>query len=265
MGEVIVITSGKGGVGKTTTSANIGMALAMQGKSVLLIDADIGLRNLDVALGAENKIVYDLVDVLEQKCRLRQAIIKDKTYENLCLLPASQTRDKYDVTPEKMEMLCREVQKDYDFVLIDCPAGAGRGFENAIAGAQRAVVVTVPEMAAVRDADSILEQLHKRGVTNCSLVINRMRPELVQKGAMLRMEEIVEWLGTELLGVVPEDELVLIFGARGIVATGLPDSRAGKAYKNIAGRLCGEKVPLLEMTVPKERRGIRRLFSRKKA
>ncbi len=259
MGEVVVITSGKGGVGKTTTTASLGAALCRQGKSVAVIDLDIGLRNLDVALGLEEKIVYDLVDVVEQKCRLRQALVKHKTY-NLWLLAASQTRDKDAVSPEKMKLLCREMRESYDYVLIDCPAGIERGFENAIAAADRAIVVTVPQTAAVRDADRVMERLSAAGIERRALIINRMRPDMAEKGILLRVEEIIEWLAIELIGVVPEDEAVFIGSVRGEVMEDSAKSPAGAAYRNIARRIMGEKVPLLDMR-PK-RKGLRRLFSR---
>ncbi len=263
MGEVVVITSGKGGVGKTTTTASLGAALAKEGKSVAVIDADIGLRNLDVALGLEEKIVYDLVDVIEQKCRLRQALVKHGKHENLFLLAASQTRDKDDISPEKMRMLCREMRESYDYVLIDCPAGIDRGFENAVAGADRALIVTVPEAAAVRDADRIVERLAAEGIERRGLIINRMRPALAQKRAILRVEEIIESLGTALLGVVPEDDAVLIGSMCGEVVADAEKSPAGMAYRNIARRVMGEHVPLLDMR-PK-RKGLARLFRRKEA
>ncbi len=259
MGEVVVITSGKGGVGKTTTTANLGTALAMQGKRVVLVDGDIGLRNLDVALGMENKVVYDLVDVIEKKCRLRQAILQDKTNGNLCFLAASQTKVTCDVTAAQMQMLCRELKMQFDYVLIDCPAGAGTGFQNAAAGADSAIVVTVPETAAVRDADKILDKLEEVGIQNRSLIINRMRPELAEIGAVLKVEEIVEWLGVDLLGVIPEDVEVLLSSTKGIAVTTLSKSLAGKAYQNTAKRLMGEDVPLLPLK-QKKRKGLRRVF-----
>ena len=258
MGEVVVITSGKGGVGKTTTTANLGTALAMQGKRVVLLDGDVGLRNLDVALGMENKVVYDFVDVLEKKCRLSQAMLADKKQENLFFLAASQTRTSADITPEQMQMLVRELEKQFDYILIDCPAGAGRGFQKAIAAANRAVVVTVPEPSAVRDADKIMDQLEEAGIKKRNVIVNRMRPELVKIEAILSVEEIVDWLSAELLGVIPEDVAVLLSGSRGISAVTIPRSEAGKAYHNTARRLMGETVPLLPM---KKRKG---LFKRRK-
>lgn len=247
MGEVIVITSGKGGVGKTTTTANLGTALALRGKRVVLLDGDIGLRNLDVALGMENKVCYDLVDVVEKKCRLREALLTDRKLENLCFLPASQTRTAQDLTPEKMQALAGELRNQFDYILIDCPAGADRGFENAIAAADSAVIVTVPEHSAVRDADKIMDKLEEAGIKKRSLVINRMRPELARIDAVLQVDEIVDWLGAEVLGIIPEDVSVLISGTKGISVVTIPQSPAGKAFSNTAARLMGENVPLMPM------------------
>ena len=254
MGEVIVITSGKGGVGKTTTTANLGTALALRGKRVVLLDADIGLRNLDVALGMENKVCYDLVDVILKKCRLREALLTDKKMENLYFLPASQTRTAADLTPENMQALVSELREQFDYILIDCPAGADRGFENAIAAASRAIIVTVPEHSAVRDADKIMDKLEEAGITKRSLIINRMRPELAKLNAILEVDEIVDWLGADVLGVIPEDVSVLISGTRGISVVTLPQSEAGKAFSNTAGRLLGENIPL--MVTKKKKRSI---------
>ncbi|MBE7024720.1 MAG: septum site-determining protein MinD [Ruminococcaceae bacterium] len=254
MGEVVVITSGKGGVGKTATTAGLGVALAMEGKSVVVLDADIGLRNLDVALGLADKIVYDLVDVIEKNCRLRQALVHHGKYKNLCLLAASQTREGDDVSPEDMEMLCRELRENYDYVLIDCPAGLGRGFANATKAADRALVVTVPETAAVRDADRVIDCLAKEGIEKRGLIINRMRPHLAEDGIILKVEEIIEWLATPLLGVVPEDEAVLRQTARGGLIFEDGNSKAALAYQNIAKRLNGITVPLLDIGGKKRRR-----------
>ena len=203
MGEVIVVTSGKGGVGKTTTSANLGTGFALEGKKVVLIDADIGLRNLDVVMGLENRIVYDLVDVTEGVCRLKQALIRDKRYENLYLLPAAQTRDKNAVNPEQMKEVCAELVKDFDYVIIDCPAGIEQGFKNAIAGADKAIIVTTPEVSAVRDADRIIGLLEAEGKNNPQLVINRIRPHMVKKGDMMDIDDIIEILSIKLLGIIP--------------------------------------------------------------
>ncbi len=245
MGDVIVITSGKGGVGKTTTSANLGTGFALQGKKVVLVDADIGLRNLDVVMGLENRIVYDLVDVVEGNCRLKQALIRDKRYESLYLLPAAQTRDKNAVNPEQMQELCSELVQEFDFVIIDCPAGIEQGFKNAIAGASQAIIVTTPEVSAVRDADRIIGLLESEGKHNPKLIINRIRPSMVKKGDMMDIDDIIDILAIDLLGIIPEDEYIIISTNRGEPAVANPVSMASTAYKNIVRRLLGENVPLM--------------------
>jgi septum site-determining protein MinD len=247
MGEVIVITSGKGGVGKTTTTANLGTGFALLGKKVVLIDADIGLRNLDVVMGLENRIVYDLVDVTEGNCRLKQALIRDKRYETLYLLPAAQTRDKSAVSPDQMQKLCKDLAQEFDYVLIDCPAGIEQGFKNAIAGADRAVIVTTPEVSAVRDADRIIGLLEAEGKSNPKLIVNRIRPEMVKKGDMMDIDDIIEILAVDLLGIIPEDEYIVISTNRGEPAVVNPASAASTAYKNIVRRMTGENVPLMSM------------------
>ncbi len=263
MGEVIVITSGKGGVGKTTTTANIGTGFALLGKKVAIVDADIGLRNLDVVMGLENRIVYDLVDVAEGNCRLKQALIKDKRYETLNLLPAAQTRDKNAVTPDQMKVLCQELAQDFDYVLVDCPAGIEQGFKNAIAGADRAVVVTTPEVSAVRDADRIIGLLYAEGKTSPQLVVNRIRPQMVKKGDMMDIGDIVDILAIDLIGVIPEDEYIVVSTNRGEPAVTNPTSMAGKAYKNIVLRLTGEEVPFLQLEAPESFWGrFKKIFSR---
>jgi septum site-determining protein MinD len=247
MGEVIVITSGKGGVGKTTTTANIGTALALMGKRTVLVDADIGLRNLDVVMGLENRIVYDLVNVIEGICRLKQALIKDKRFEGLYLLPASQTRDKSAISPEQMINLCDELSKEFDFVLIDCPAGAEQGFRNAIAGAKKAVVVTTPEISAVRDADRIIGLLESNELRNPTLLINRVKHNMIKHGDMMSIEDIIDILAVDLLGVVPDDEKIVISTNRGEPIVVDSKSLAGRAYNNIARRLAGENVPVMDL------------------
>ena len=237
MGEVIVVTSGKGGVGKTTTTANIGTALALEGKKVVLIDADIGLRNLDVVMGLENRIVYDLVDVVEGVCRLKQALIRDKRFDGLFLLPAAQTRDKNAVSPAQMQKLCEDLKQQYDFVLIDCPAGIEQGFKNAIAGAGKAVVVTMPEVSAVRDADRIIGLLASNELPNPQLIINRLRMDMVKRGDMMNIDDTIDILGIDLLGVVPDDEKIIVSSNRGEPAVTEESSLAGQAYRNIAKRL----------------------------
>ncbi len=246
MSEVIVITSGKGGVGKTTTSANLGCGLAVLGKKVALVDADIGLRNLDVVMGLENRIVYDLVDVVEGNCRLKQALIKDKRYDGLFLLPAAQTRDKDAVSPEQMQKLCESLKEEgFDFVIIDCPAGIEQGFKNAIAGADRAIVVTTPEVSAVRDADRIIGLLEANGLNNPMLILNRLRIDLVQRGDMMNIEDVTEILAVDILGVVPDDEAIVIATNKGEPAVSNQESRAGQAYRNIVQRILGQEIPIM--------------------
>lgn len=247
MGEVIVITSGKGGVGKTTTTANLGTGLALKGKKVVLIDTDIGLRNLDVVLGLENRIVYDLVDVVEGVCRIKQAIIKDKRYEGLYLLPAAQTRDKTAVNPKQMKELCDGLKQEFDYILIDCPAGIEQGFKNAIAGADKAIVVTTPEVSAVRDADRIIGLLEASEVNNPKLLVNRVRIDMVKRGDMMNIDDIIDILAIELIGVVPDDEKIVVSTNRGEPAVTDSKSLAGQAYRNITRRIMGEQVAMLDL------------------
>lgn len=250
MGEVIVITSGKGGVGKTTTTANIGAGLAKSGKRVVVIDTDLGLRNLDVVMGLENRIVYNLVDVIEGNCRMKQALIKDKRYEALFLLPSAQTRDKSAISPQQMKKLTAELAEEYDYILIDCPAGIEQGFQNAIAGATRAIVVTTPEVSAIRDADRIIGLLEKNQINKIQMVINRIRIEMVKRGDMMSVEDVTEILGVPLLGVLPDDEKIVIGTNQGEPVIEL-DSLAGKAYYNICRRINGEEVPFLNLDTNK--------------
>ncbi len=249
MGEVIVITSGKGGVGKTTATANIGTALAFNGKKVVLVDADIGLRNLDVVMGLENRIVYDVVDVVEGTCRLRQALIKDKRYPDLFLLPAAQTRDKNAVSPSQIQELCEKLKQEFDYVIIDCPAGIEQGFRNAIAGADSAIVVTTPEISAVRDADRIIGLLEAAELPNPRLVVNRVRLEMVKKGDMMNTDDMIDILAIDLLGVVPDDESIVVSTNRGEPAVGDAKSMAGRAFNNIALRVMGNDVPFMDLEV----------------
>ena len=247
--RVIVITSGKGGVGKTTTTANIGAALAEKGHKVLLIDTDIGLRNLDVVMGLENRIVYDLIDVIEGRCRISQALIKDKRCQNLVLLPAAQIRDKNDVNVDQMKELISSLKDSFDYILIDCPAGIEQGFKNAIAAANEAVVVTTPEVSATRDADRIIGLLEAAGKKNPRLVINRLRIDMVKDKNMLSVEDILDILAVKLLGVVPDDENVVISTNKGEPLVYKGDSLAAKAFKNIASRIEGVEVPLLDLDI----------------
>ena len=246
MGEVSVITSGKGGVGKTTTTANVGTGLAMLGKKVVLIDTDIGLRNLDVVMGLENRIVYNLVDVVENNCRIKQALIKDKRYPNLYLLPSAQTKDKTAVSPEQMKKLADELKQEFDYILMDCPAGIEQGFKNAIAGADRALVVTTPEVSAVRDADRIIGLLEANEIKQTHLIVNRLRTDMVKEGNMMSSDDVVEILAVDLIGVVPDDEHIVISTNNGEPLVG-SDCLAGQAYMNICKRVLGEEVPYLNL------------------
>jgi septum site-determining protein MinD len=234
-------------VGKTTTTANLGVGLAALGHKVALIDADIGLRNLDVLLGLENRIVYDLTDVTGGRCRLKQALIKDKHCEGLHLLPASQTKDKTAVNPEEMKKLCQDIAQEFEYVIVDCPAGIEQGFRNAIAGADKAIVVTTPEVAAVRDADRIIGLLEAAELRNPKLIINRFRYKMVQQKDMMSIEDIIDILAIELLGVVPEDEMVVISTNRGDAVVQDERSRSGQAYRNIVRRMKGETVPMMNL------------------
>ena len=249
MGEAIVITSGKGGVGKTTTTANIGTGLAMLGKKVVVVDADIGLRNLDVVLGLENRIVYDIVDVVENVCRIKQGLIRDKRYEGLFLLPAAQTKDKTAVSPQQMYELTQQLKELFDYVIIDCPAGIEQGFQNAIAGADKAIVVTTPEISAVRDADRIIGLLEAKGLHNPKLIINRIRQEMVKRGDMMNIDDMIDILAIDLLGIVPDDEAIVISTNKGEPAVTEDKALAGQAYRNITKRITGEEVPLLDLEV----------------
>jgi septum site-determining protein MinD len=250
--RVIVVTSGKGGVGKTTTTANLSVALASRGYKVVAMDADIGLRNLDVVLGLENRIVYTLVDVVEGNCRLLQALVRDKRVNNLHLLPAAQTRTKDAVTPEQMRTLCDELREHFDFVLVDSPAGIEGGFRNAAVGADEALVVTTPEVSAVRDADRIIGMLEAMGKSPIRLVINRIRPYMVKRGDMLDVADVLDILAVDLVGVVPDDDSVVTSTNRGEPLTLGGNSPASKAFENISLRLCGEDVPFLNLDIPEK-------------
>lgn len=247
MSEVIVVTSGKGGVGKTTTSANVGTGLAKLNKKVVLIDTDIGLRNLDVVMGLENRIVYNLVDVVEGNCRPKQAMIKDKRYDNLYLLPSAQTRDKTSVTPEQMKALTNELRQEFDYIILDCPAGIEQGFKNAIAGADRALVVTTPEVSAIRDADRIIGLLEANEMKRTDLIVNRIRTDMVKRGEMMSLEDVLDILAINLIGAVPDDENIVISTNQGEPLAG-NNTLAGQAYMNICKRILGEEVPMLDLS-----------------
>ncbi|MBQ7718017.1 MAG: septum site-determining protein MinD [Clostridia bacterium] len=263
MGEVIVITSGKGGVGKTTSAANIGCALAKEGKKVMLLDADVGLRNLDIIMGLDNSVVFDFSDVLDENCRLRQAVVRDKRFDGLYFLAASQTKDKNEIDIEKMKMLTDELKESYDYVIIDCAAGIEHGFQMACEGADRAIVVATPEITSVRDADRVLARLEVLG-KKAEIVINRVKLSAIRRGGALGIDEIIELLAADLIGIVPDDDSIIAAANKGEPAVLNKSSRAGQAYTNIAKRIMGEKVPVMDL---EDDRSIgfklKRLFSRK--
>lgn len=264
MGEAIVVTSGKGGVGKTTTTANIGTALAAMGKKVVLVDGDTGLRNLDVLMGLENRIVNTLVDVIEGRCRLKSALIKDKRFNNLFLLPTAQTRDKNDVEPDKMLQLVSQLKEEFDYVIIDCPAGIEQGFENAVIGADRAVIVVNPELTSVRDADRVIGKLDAKGLDRHELIINRINYEMTKRGDMLDINDILECLAVKLLGVVPDDKNVTISTNKGEPIVLDDKAFSGQAFKNIARRITGEEIPLMSLATDEGGflSSIKKLFSK---
>lgn len=246
MSEVIVVTSGKGGVGKTTSTANIGAGLARMNKKVVLVDTDIGLRNLDVVMGLENRIIYNLVDVVEGNCRVKQALIRDKHYPGLYLLPSAQTRDKSAVSPEQMIKLADSLTQIFDYVILDSPAGIEQGFRNATAAAQRAIVVTTPEVSAIRDADRIIGLLQAEGIKKIELIVNRIRIDMVKRGEMMSVEDVLDILAVHLLGAIPDEEGVVIAANHGESVIG-SDTLSGQAYMNIARRIAGETVPLMDL------------------
>ncbi len=249
-GKIITVSSGKGGVGKTTTTANLSMALAMLGKRVICIDADIGLRNLDMMLGLENRIVYDIVNYVEGRCRLRQALVRDKRYPDLFLLPAAQTRDKNAITIEDMDRVSHEAAEIADYVIIDSPAGIEHGFRYAVTPADLVLVVTNPEVAAVRDADRVVGLLEAEGWASARLLINRIKPEMVRRNEMLDVPTVVDLLAIDLIGVVPEDPNILAAGNRGQPVVLDDRSMAGRAFRNVARRLQGEEVPFVPLKSP---------------
>lgn len=246
-GKVVTISSGKGGVGKTTATANLGISLASLGKKVVVIDADIGLRNLDVIMGLENRIVYDLVDIVEGRSKLRQAMIKHKKFDDLFLIPAAQTRDKMAVSPEDMVKLTDELREDFDYVMIDSPAGIERGFRNALEPADEVLIVTNPEVSAVRDADRIIGLIEAADKGPGKLIINRLKTDLVKKGEMLSSEDVFDILGLAIIGIIPEDELVLSASNSGVPVTLNMQSKAGMAFNNVARRVIGEDVPFMNL------------------
>lgn len=246
-GKVVTITSGKGGVGKTTAAANIGAALAAGGQSVVCIDADIGLRNLDVVMGLENRIVYDLVDIIEGRCRLRQAMIRDKRLPDMHLIPAAQTRDKSAVSPSDMVRLCNELRTEHQWIIVDSPAGIERGFRNALAPSDIVIVITNPEVSAVRDADRIIGLIEAEEKGPARLIINRIRADMVRRGDMLTVDDIIELLAIDLIGMIPEDEQIMMGTNRGVPVALNGKSKSGLAYRNIAARLQGEEIPFIDI------------------
>lgn len=246
-GKVVTVTSGKGGVGKSTTTANLGVALASLGQRVVCIDSDIGLRNLDVVMGLENRIVYDLVDIIEGRCRLTQAMIRDRRFENLFLIPAAQTRDKTAISPSDMVRLCNELRTEVDWIMIDSPAGIERGFRNALAPSDEVLVITNPEVSAVRDADRIIGLVEAEEKGPAKLIINRINSGMVKRGDMLSAKDVVELLAVPMIGIVPEDELVLVSTNHGQPVVLNEKSKAGQAFLNIGKRLLGEEVPWMDL------------------
>ncbi len=247
MGKVIVITSGKGGVGKTTSTANLGTALAMLGKTVVIIDADVGLRNLDVVMGLESRVVYTSMDVIEKRCDLEKALVKDRRVKDLMLLAASQRHRKDDIKPEQMQDICERLKEVYDFVLVDSPAGIEQGFHNAVIGAEEAIIVTTPDVPAIRDADRIIGLLQNQNIDPISLILNRLSPTLVKKDNMISKTEVVDILNIDLLGVVPEDTGVIASTNRGVPLVHNESSPGAEAYMRIARRITGQRVPIPDM------------------
>jgi len=259
-GKVIVITSGKGGVGKTTATASIGAALALMGKKTAVVDMDIGLRNLDVVMGLENRIVFNVVDAVKQKCKPSQVAIKDRRIDNLYLIPASQSDNKNTMNPDEVSAFISEIKNDYDCILIDCPAGIEQGFENAVAAADDAVVVCMPEVSSIRDADRIIGLLLAKEISP-KLVVNRIVPQMVERGDMLSHEDVVDVLSVELLGLVEMDDQVIVATNTGTSLVKNPDSKAGKAFTRIAGRITGRgDIPI---QVPRGQEGLWKKIGRK--
>ena len=245
-GKTIVMTSGKGGVGKTTATANVGTALALRSNRVAVIDTDIGLRNLDVVMGLENRIVYDLVDIVEGRCRLEQALIRDKHAGDLYLIAAAQTRDKDCITTQQLVGLCKRLEDDFDYVIVDCPAGIEQGFRNAIAAAQEALVVTTPEVSAIRDADRVIGLLQAADIHQIKLIINRINPELVRRGDMMDASDVLEMLAVDAIGLVPSDDRVITSTNSGTPVVYDPQSASGREFVRIAARIDGEHLPLID-------------------
>ena len=263
-GQCIAVVSGKGGTGKTSLTAGVGTALAQSGKRVLCVDCDIGLRNLDIVLGLENRIVYNLVDVVEGNCRYKQALIKDRNNPELFLMPCAQTKDKTAVSPEQIIKLIDEMRSDFDYIIIDCPAGIEQGFKNAIAAADRAIVVTTPEVSAIRDADRVIGLLEANEITSIDLIINRVRYDMVKKGDMMSVDDVVDILAVNLLGVIPDDEQIVISTNKGEPLAG-SNTTSGNAYIDICKRILGDSIPLTDYNTSIRRNPFKRLFRKKHA
>ncbi len=245
-GKTLVMTSGKGGVGKTTATANVGTALALRSNRVVVIDTDIGLRNLDVVMGLENRIVYDLVDVVEERCNVEQALIRDKHAGELYLIAAAQTRDKDCISADQLVALSRRLEAEFDYVIVDCPAGIERGFRNAIAAAREALVVTTPEVSAIRDADRVIGLLHASDIRSTRLIINRIKPELVRRGDMMDASDVLEVLAVDAIGLVPSDDRVITSTNSGTPVVYDGQSPSGREFARIAARIDGEHIPMID-------------------
>jgi septum site-determining protein MinD len=263
MGEVIIVASGKGGTGKTTAVANLGAALATAGKLTVLVDMDMGLRNLDVALGLESDIVYDVSDIIDGTCTIDEVLIKDSRYENLYFIPAPQTRDASDLDEEKFSELWENLKNRFDYCIIDAPAGIDGGFKYALTGADRGIIVTLPETAALRDADRVISIFEDNGIEDIRLIINRVRVDMINRGIMMNVDDCMDMLSIPILGIVPDDVELLVSGLKGEIAVSNPVSKAGEAFSNVAKRIVGEIVPIMDF---EEKEGIlkrlKKLFSR---
>ncbi len=247
MGKIVIIASGKGGTGKTTTTANLGAALAMRGKLVALVDMDMGLRNLDVILGLENNIVYDISDVVEDVCSLDEALVKDPRYENLYFIPAPQTRDASGLKDEAVTKMWEQLQSRFDYCIVDAPAGVDGGFLYAAMSADSAIIITMPELTALRDADRAISVLEDHGINDIKVIINRVRADMINRGLMMNMDDCLDMLQVPVLGIIPDDEELLVASLKGYLAISDESSKAGRAFKNIAARICGMEVPVIEL------------------